>query len=59
MGSVVFAGDGSVFWLCSVWSRFPGRSKAHLGLNVNPLPPHFLISHSLSVMNSIVPNGDE
>ena len=47
MGSAVFVGGGSVFWLCSVWSGFPSRFETHLGLNVNPLPPHFLISLSL------------
>ena len=33
--------------MCSVWCGFLSRSKTYLGLNVNPLPPHFLISLSL------------
>ena len=37
--------------VCSVWCGFPSRSEAHLGLNVNPLPPHFLISLSILGLN--------
>ena len=33
--------------MCSVLCGFLSRSKTYLGLNVNPLPPHFLISLSL------------